>query len=369
MRKIPLIKPYITQEVKDKVCEVLDSGYLTEGSQTLELEKTFQDYIGCRHALAVTSCTVGLEMALRALGIGPGDEVIVPDYTYPATADAVAIAGGSVVIVDVDPDSMLFDYDALEKAITPQTKAAIPVSLFGNPLDYRRLNAIKQKYNIYIVEDAACSIGADYRGTRVGNLADITVFSLHPRKFITTGEGGMITTNTSKWADWMRSYKHFGMEMNTSRLSTDFVRIGTNAKLSNLLAAIGLVQMQHVDALLERRRELALNYIRRLEGYPQIKMPQTTPSGRHSYQSFCVFIENRNRVMQLLRKKDIEVQIGTYALHHQKAFADDADCRFHGDMPGSTYAFDHTLTLPLYHEMSDEDQKYVVRNLIDTLDG
>jgi len=133
MQKIPLIKPYITKEIKDKVCEVLDSGYLTEGPVTKELQETFKHYIRCRHAIAVTSCTTGLELALRVLSIGPGDEVIVPDYTYPATADVVAITGATVVIVDVSKDTMLINYEALEKAITPRTKAIIPVSIFGNP--------------------------------------------------------------------------------------------------------------------------------------------------------------------------------------------------------------------------------------------
>ena len=207
MVKIPLIKPYITQEVKDKVCDILDSGYLTEGAATRELENSFRDYVGCKYALAVCNCTVGLEMALRAMRVGPGDEVIVPDYTYPATASVVEIVGARIILVDVDPRSMLIDYEAVERAITDKTRAIIPVSIFGNPLDYQRLTRIKEKYNIFIVEDAACSIGAEFKGTKVGNLADISVFSLHPRKFITTGEGGIVTTNNEKWARWMDSYK------------------------------------------------------------------------------------------------------------------------------------------------------------------
>jgi len=150
--KIPLIKPYITQELKDKVCEVLESGYLTEGPVTEEFENAIRKYIGCKHAIAVTSCTTGLEIALRAINIGPGDEVIVPDYTYPATADVVSIVGATAVIVDVSPQTMLIDYDALEAAITPKTKAVIPVSIFGNPLDWDRLNNIKVKYGIYIIK-------------------------------------------------------------------------------------------------------------------------------------------------------------------------------------------------------------------------
>ena len=196
--KIPLIKPYITDSIKQKVCDVLDSGYMTEGPVTKEFENKLKDYLGCKFLYSVTSATTGLEVALRALGIGPGDEVIVPDYTYPATASVINIVGAKAVIVDVSRKDMLLDFNSLEDAINERTKAIIPVSLFGAPLDYEKLNFIKEKHNLYIVEDAACSIGAVYQGVKVGNQADITVFSLHPRKFITTGEGGIITTNNKK---------------------------------------------------------------------------------------------------------------------------------------------------------------------------
>ena len=195
--KIPLIKPYITDSIKQKVCDVLDSGYMTEGPVTKEFENKLKDYLGCKFLYSVTSATTGLEVALRALGIGPGDEVIVPDYTYPATASVINIVGAKAVIVDVSKKDMLLDFNSLEDAINERTKAIIPVSLFGAPLDYEKLNFIKEKYNLYIVEDAACSIGAVYQGVKVGNQADITVFSLHPRKFITTGEGGIITVSYS----------------------------------------------------------------------------------------------------------------------------------------------------------------------------
>ena len=367
LRKIPLIRPVITQEVKDKVCQVLDSGYLTEGPVTKEFEESVKTYLGCRHVLAVCNCTVGLEMALRVLKIGPGDEVIVPDYTYPATASVVRIVGASIVMVDVNPQTMLMDYDALEQAITPKTRAIIPVSIFGNPIDYERLNRIKKKHDLYIVEDAACSIGAEYKGVKVGNQADITVFSLHPRKFITTGEGGLVSTNNSEWADWMLSYKHFGMGVNESRLTTSFDRIGTNYKLSNIVSAVGLVQMQKIDELLARRRDIAKTYIEAFADTPEIKIPETTAHGQHSFQSFCVFVEKRDSIIDNLRAKGIESQIGTYALHRHNAFRAGENCRIVGRMPGSIYAFEHCLTLPMYHEMTLDDQMFVIKALLQTM--
>jgi len=364
MKKIPLIKPYITEEVKAKVCEVLDSGYLTEGPVTKDFEDKVKDYVGCQYALAVANCTVGLEIGLRAMGISAGDEVIVPDYTYPATADVVQIVGAKIVIVDIDPETALIDYDALEKAITPYTKVVIPVSLFGNPLDYDRLNRLKEKHNILILEDAACSLGARYNGVSVGNLADISVFSLHPRKFITTGEGGVITTNSSQWAEWMDSYKHFGTGHHDTRVGTQFERIGTNYKLSNIQAAVGLVQMSYVDLLLARRAEIAARYHDLLKDVQGITFPEVTPKGIHSWQSCCIFLENRNQVIRKLKEKGIEAQIGTYSLHMHRAFNENPNCQIMGDMSGSRYAFEYCLCLPLYHEMTEEVQDYVVQELV-----
>ena len=368
MKKIPLIKPYITEEVKAKVCEVLDSGYLTEGSVTKEFEDTFKDYVASKYALAVCNCTVGLEMALRVLDIGSGDEVIVPDYTYPATADVVQIVGAKTVIVDVDRETMLIDYDAIEQAIGAHTKAIFPVSLFGNPLDYSRLNRIKQKYGIFIIEDAACSIGAEFGGKRVGSLADISVFSLHPRKFITTGEGGMVTTNNPQWAEWMLSYKQFGMGVHNSRLTTSFERIGTNFKLSNIQAAVGLVQLRYIVELLTKRRELSERYYLLLENSPIISFPRTTDKSIHSIQSCCVFIENRDQILEKLKKRNIETQIGTYSLHMHKAFSENSKCQIIGAMSGSRYAFEHCLSLPLYHDMTQADLEYISQQLLEVID-
>jgi len=367
MKKFPLIKPYLPIEVKHKVWEVLESGYLTEGPVTHQFENIVKDFIGCEYAMAVTSCTTGLEIALRALGIGPGDEVIVPDYTYPATADAVAIVGATIVIVDVARETMLIDYDAIEMAITEKTKAIIPVSTFGNPLNYSRLNKIKEKFNIYLIEDAACSLGAEYNHTKIGNQADISVFSLHPRKFITTGEGGIITTNCSEWAEWIGSYKHFGMGNSDSRSETNFNRIGTNSKLSNILAAVGLVQMKHISTLLERRLYLAGNYLSELETVTGVTLPETTINGKHSYQSYCIYIENRDNVLKKMREWGIEVQIGTYALHQHPAFFPSESCVVRGDFPGSSFAFDNCLTLPLYHELTSADQAYIVDKLAEAI--
>ncbi len=363
MYRIPLIKPFVTEEVLAKVRSVLESGHLTEGPVAREFEKTIGAKVGAAHCLAVSSCTTGLEMALRALGVGPGDEVIVPDYTYPATASVVNIVGAGCVIVDVDPATMLIDYDALEAAITPRTKAAIPVSLFGNPLDWGRLADIKQRTGIFLVEDAACALGSSYKGVMTGALADISVFSHHPRKFITTGEGGTITTENDLWAEWMASYKHFGLRGNASRLGSDFFRIGTNYKLSDVLAGIGVAQLKHMDELLTERRALASFYRELFSGDAKIGLPEITQQGEHSWQTLCVYVEERDRVMEQMRAEGIEVQIGTYALSMHPAFNDNPACRLEGGLAGSRYAFGHALALPLFHGMTRAEQTEVAQTL------
>ncbi len=365
--KIPLIKPYITDDIKKSVCDVLDSGYLTEGPITKNFEEKLKEFIGCDYLHAVTSATTGLEVALRALGVGPGDEVIVPDYTYPATASVIEIVGAKSIIVDVNKEDMLININSLENAISKNTKAIIPVSLFGAPLDYEKLNVIKEKYNLYIIEDAACSIGAVYKGIKVGNQADITVFSLHPRKFITTGEGGIITTNKKEWGDWINSYKHFGMDMKGSkREGIKFNMIGTNYKLTNIQAAVGLGQLENINELLKKRISLANNYKKLINKIDKINLPKVLnpkPNCQHSFQTYIVYIDERDRVMNEMRNKGIEVQIGSYALHMHNAFSNNPKVKIQGKMSNSKWCYDHALALPLFNDLTFDLQEYILNEL------
>ena len=366
MYRIPLIRPVIDDELKAGVLAVLDSGHLTEGPVTAELERLVRERLGAAHCLAVTSCTSGLELALRALGVGPGDEVVVPSYTYPATAAVVAQVGALPVVADVDPWTMNVDYARLEAAVTPATKAAIPVSLFGNPLDWDALDDIRARRGVLMVEDAACSLGAAWRGRPVGVQADVTVFSLHPRKMITTGEGGLVTTQDPALAEWMWSFKHFGLERpGAARERARFVRMGVNLKLSNIQAAVGVAQMRRFDELLDRRRELASRYGELLAGRPGVDLPRVPKGGESCWQSYCVLVGERNRVMDELRGQGIEVQIGTYLLPAEPAFQDPARCRLEGPFPGGERAFDRCLALPLYHDMTRAEQDEVVARLLE----
>ncbi|NJB69506.1 dTDP-4-amino-4,6-dideoxygalactose transaminase [Desulfobaculum xiamenense] len=362
--RIPLARPCVTAAVRERVLAVLDSGQLTEGPVTAELESQWAAFTGATHAVAATSCTTGLELVLRTLGVGPGDEVLVPDFTYPATALAVLNVGADVVLVDVDPRTMLVDYRAMEEAAGPNVRVAVPVSIFGNPLDYGQLAHLSNR-GITIVEDAACALGATFGGRRVGSLADVSVFSMHPRKTVTTGEGGMITTSDGELAERLRSCKHFGMVADAdSPTGMCFSCEGTNLKLSDVLAAIGVAQMERIDAILAERAALAAGYVALLADAPGVTLPEITPGGTHGWQSFCVFVERRDEIMARMRRHNIEAQIGTYALHMQPVFRDNPRCRLHGTMEGGRRVFSRCLALPLFVGMTAAQQRRVVDELL-----
>ncbi|MHC4870700.1 MAG: DegT/DnrJ/EryC1/StrS family aminotransferase [Planctomycetota bacterium] len=375
--KIPLTKPYLPPGTKKAVMSVLDSGFITEGQVTKKFEKEIENFIGCKYALAVTSCTTGLELALRALNIGKGDEVIVPDYTYPATGAVPNIIGATTVIVDINMKTMLIDYNEIENAINDNTKAIIPVSLFGNPLDYERLNKIKEKHKVHIIEDSACSFGAEYNNKKVGTFADISVFSLHPRKFLTTGEGGIITTNNYDLFSWMNSYKHFGINLDSSsNKDIEFCQIGTNYKISDILTSIGLEQLKVIEDLHEKRKESVKIYIELIENKLNdecdnirkcITIPSVTDKGDHSYQTFIILIPERNKILNDLRSKGIEVQIGSYSLHHHKAFNMNPCVKRSKSLYNSDLVYNSALALPLYYEISKEDQILVINELFNSI--
>lgn len=367
MFDIPLIRPVMDDNVKRRVLAVLESGQLSDGAVTHELEERVAAWLGAPQCVAVTSCTTGLELALRAVGVGPGDRVLLPAYTYPATADAVLIVGGVPVLVDVDPATMLMDATALELALADGAKAVMPVSLFGNPVDYAHLNTLKRAHGFFVIEDAACALGARFAGARVGVQADISVFSLHPRKFITSGEGGLITTSDQALADFMRSYKHFGMPCAGGVFTPmQFERPGTNYKLSNVLSAIALGQLDRVDELLEERIALAERYRELLGGQPGVTLPLVTPGGAHSWQTFCVCIPRRDQVLAVLRGRGIEVQIGSIDIARQRAFQG-PQCDIRGACPGAAQAAATALALPLFHGMTRTQQERVAKELLQEL--
>jgi len=350
--KIPLARPFVGDEELEAIRKVLDSKYMTEGPMTKQFEEKFSEYIQVKNSVATTSCTTALEIALRVLGIGPEDEVIVPDFTYPITAGVAFLVGAKPILVDVDLESYNVTADAIENAITKKTKCVIPVSLCGNPLD-KDVYRVSREHGLLIVEDAACSVGAEIDGKKVGTFADITCFSFHPRKIITTGEGGMLTTDDDELAEKARSLKRFGLK------DGKFEYIGTNYKLSDILGAIGLVQLSKVESIIKDRIQKAKIYDELLADVEYVKTPSVKPNVKHTFQSYVIYIKKegvRDRLRRDLAENGIETQIGTYALHLQPCFTN-VERRW--DLKNSEKLFNNLLTLPLHHELSFEDQKLV----------
>ena len=360
-KRINLIEPVIGEEEINEVIGVLRSGWLTEGQKTRQFEEEIKRYVDVDYAFATTSCTTALEIALRALGVGPGDEVVVPDFTHPSTGNIVSWVGATPILVDVD----LFSYNAdpaeIEKAITKKTKCIIPVSWGGNPLNMDPLIEIKEKHGLSIIEDAACSLGAEYKGIKTGKLADITCFSFHPRKVITTGEGGMAVTNEAHLAEKLGSLKKYGMKTKDGEIR--FEVLGSNYKLSDVLSAIGLAQIRKINSIINRRIELANYYNKLLEDTEFIRPPKKSAVSKHIYQTYTVYIEKegvRDKIIEDLRKGNIETQIGTYALHMQPSYE---RVKRIGKLKSAEKLYKNLLALPMCHSMTKEDQERVIFNI------
>jgi dTDP-4-amino-4,6-dideoxygalactose transaminase len=364
-KKIKLIEPFIGEEEIQGVEQVLRSGWLTQGEKTREFEESVRKYVGVKYSFATTSCTTALEMALRALRIGPGDEVIVPDFTHPATGNIVAWIGANPVLVDVDKSSYNIDAQETEKAISKRTRCIIAVSWGGNPLDMKPINELKDEHGLSVIEDAACSLGAEYDNKKTGTMADITCFSFHPRKVITTGEGGMAVTDDPMLAERLQKLKMFGMETKNGEIV--FTQIGTNCKMSDILASIGVEQMKKIDSIINRRIELAAYYDELIAKTDMLRPPSKKKNVKHTYQTYAVYVERegaRNKIIEDLRKNNIETQIGTYALHLQPSYN---ETRKVGKLDRAEKLYRSLLALPMCHSMTKKDQELVVSEIAKSL--
>lgn len=359
MRKIRLAKPFADEGALDEIRRVLRSGWLTEGPKTREFEEAFKEELGVKHAIAVSSCTTGLELVLKSLELSGADEVIVPDYTYPASALAVYNAGAEPVLVDVNPNTCNSDFEHIREGWSEDTQAIMTVSQYGRPVeDYEAILRLKED-GVTIIEDAACSFGSEFMGRMVGTMADVSVFSFHPRKLLTTGEGGMIVTDDSNLADRIISLKHFGMEKTDDGMV--FAHRGTNYKMSDILAAVGLSQFRNFDRLLGARLRQAQIYNHYLWNSRFVRLPAPLEGGSQNYQSYICMVRDptiRDPLIKRMGERGIEVSPGQFALHTQPAFGD-TPTSTDGDLENSLALSESVLVLPLHHEMSDNDISYV----------
>lgn len=355
--------PWLGDEEAHAVAEVLATGYLTQGPRTTEFESLVAEHVGVPHTFATSSATTGLHLALVAMGVGPGDEVIIPDFSFPATANVVVQQGATPVFVDIRLDDFGMDPVLLEAAITPRTKVIMPVHAFGLVADMGPIAAIAAKTGLPVLEDAACALGASYFGTQAGALGTAGVFSFHPRKVITTGEGGMITTADDALAEKIGVLRSHGAVRGSHYMS--FVDAGFNYRLSDVLGAIGVVQMRRLEAILSARRERARQYEELLSGIEGVVLPGVPEGRTHTYQSYVVLLDDdidRDATIDAMRDRGIETTLGTYGLHLQPVFRERYGIPDE-HLPHATRAHRQALTLPLYGQMTSADLERVAQAL------
>jgi dTDP-4-amino-4,6-dideoxygalactose transaminase len=370
---VPVMKPYLGEEEENALVEAVRSGWIAQGPKVMEFERAVTDYIGAKHGVAVSNCTTALHMALRLLNIGEGDEVIVPSFTFIATANSVLYCGGTPVFVDIDARTYNLDPNLIEQQITPRTKAILAVHQIGLAADMDAIYGIARKHNLAVIEDAACALGATYKSKRVGSLGRITCFSFHPRKAVTTGEGGMIVTDDDEFAAQARVMRTHGMSVSdidrhraNRVIIEEYHVLGYNYRMSDLHAAVGIQQMKKLDYVLARRRELAARYNRAFADSDYIGTPYETSDAPHSYQSYMIQLlpgthKSREQIMQALLEEGIATRRGIMAIHTEPLYRE----RFPNvSLPVTEEATARTMILPLYVQMTQDEQDYVIENVL-----
>jgi dTDP-4-amino-4,6-dideoxygalactose transaminase len=338
---------------------VLASGQLTQGPVVAEFERAVADFCGVAHAVATTSATTAIELGLAALDVGPGDEVIAADFTYPATGNAVLQRGATLRLADVDPETYCVAPEAIEALLGPRTKAVLTVDVFGLAADYAAIEPLLAERGVKLVCDAACGLGGAIGDRRIGAFGALSCFSFHPRKSLTTGEGGMVTTDDDALERRLRRLRNHGTERAGWRAT--FVEPGFNYRMSDLNAALGLAQVPHHAATVRRRGALAAKLTAALADVPGVR-PQRVPDGTlHPYQAYVVVLDagiDRDATIAALREEGVESTLGTYAMHAEPAFQRVCGTR-PGDLPASRALCERTLALPLHERLDDGDPERI----------
>lgn len=368
---IRLTRPSIDESDIQAVTDVLRSGFLVQGPQVRRFEQQVAGYVGCAEAVAVSSGTAALHLALLALGLTPGSRVAVPAYSWPATANVVVLCGAEPVFVDIDPVTFSMDPRELDRALVRSGKVAavLPVHAFGGMADMVGIGEVAERHGIPLIEDAECALGASLDGNKAGSWGRLGCFSFHPRKSITTGEGGMIVTDDRELADRARALRNHGLDPGSAE--PDFILPGYNLRLTDLQGALGVTQMDKLERVLERRRELAGRYDMRFEG-TQVGRPGALPGSEHTYQSYVVRlpeerVARRTEIMGRLVARGIEVAIGTYHLPMATYFRRSLGGR-PGHFPVTDAVSESSMTLPLFEQLTEDEQDFVVDSLIDVME-
>jgi perosamine synthetase len=385
---IPFARPWIGENEAEAARRAILSGWVTQGPEVREFEKEFAEYVGASHACAVSNCTTALHLALRAVGVGPGDEVITVSHSFIATANSIRYCGAIPVFVDIQPDTYNIDPTLIEAVITPRTRAILCVHQIGMPCDLQALLEIAHRHSLPVVEDAACAVGSEIlwngQWEKIGKPhGDIACFSFHPRKLLTTGDGGMLTTSNAEWDQKSRLWRQHSMSVpDTVRHSSNtvvfegYTELGYNYRLTDIQAAVGREQLKRLPEIVARRRKQAERYCELLAEIPGRVLPKEPIWARSNWQSFCMRLPagcDQHQVMQALLDDDIPTRRGVMCTHREPAYpsgtwkcghpACDCPPRTCRRLIESESAQDHAILLPLFHEMILEQQERVVAEL------
>ena len=370
MNRINVMKPWLGEEEIAALTEVIESGWVAQGPRVARFEEEFTSAMDAANAVATSNCTTALHLALVVADIGPGDDVVVPSFSFIATANAPTYVGARPVFADVDPTTGNLTADSVAAAITDRTRAVIAVDQGGIPVDLDALRAVCDPLGIVVIEDAACGAGSTYKGRSVGSRAEVTAWSFHPRKLLTTGEGGMLTTGRRDWADRARRLREHAMSISAKDRQAsvlapaeEYVEIGFNYRMTDLQAAVGIVQLGRLGAIVARRRELAAAYATEIGAIEGLRAVADPPWGRANFQSYWVEVEpsfgtDRDGVLEALARADISARRGIMASHLQPAYrgVDTGGAA----LPMTERLTRNTLILPLFHQMTDAEQERVI---------
>ena len=373
-RNIQISLPSTGIEEWEALKDPIMSGWLTSGPKVNEFETEFAKRHKVKHAIAVTSATTALHLALVALNVGPGDEVIVPAFTWVSTANAVLYQGANVVFCDIDPNTFNIDPIEISKKITSKTKAIMVVHLFGLCANMDEIKAVTN--DIPIIEDGACAAGAAFKGIPAGGLGDLGCFSFHPRKSITTGEGGMVTTNDDTLAEKLKVLRNHGASISEEQrhngpkpyILPEFNVLGYNYRMTDLQGALGIVQLKKLDLFINEREKWAQYYQEELSKISWLKVPKISSDFKHGWQSFVLLIDeinaplSRNKIMEILQEKGISTRPGTHAVHMLKFYSDLYNIK-PKDFPGAQKANDFSISIPIHNQMEKNDFDYIIYHL------
>ncbi len=366
---IPIAKPYLTKKEAKAAYETILSGWITQGPRVAEFEQKFADYTGAKYSVAVSNCTTALHLSMIVAGVGTGDEVICPSMSYIATANSIKYVGAKPVFAEIDPTNYNLDIQDVEKRITAKTKAILLVHQIGMPADIDVFKDLAVKYNLKLIEDAACAAGSSYKGKKIGSHSELVCFSFHPRKVISTGDGGMITTSNEAYYNRLKLLRQHGMSVNdrtrhesSKLIFEDHLEVGYNYRLTDIQASVGIKQLEKLDWLIAKRRKIASRYHKAFKGIPGIQLPKEKKGFFSNYQSYSIYLkdecpQNRNEIMQKMLDAGISTRRGIMTTHRETAYKEE----YAGlSLPVSEKACDRSIILPLFVPMKDDDIEKVI---------